>query len=82
MVQEEREANFRQAQGDQAYNLHLLDEHRRTEEQHDAGTTITLDVDATKQEVLLDSYRSARDICRALTVDDTASVGRNYRPPT
>ena len=48
MVLEEGEATFWQAQADQAYNLCLLDEHRRTEELFAAGIAIAPDVDVAE----------------------------------
>ena len=64
MVMEEWEAVFRQAQVEQAYNLRLLDEYRRTDELPTPGAAITADVDMGEQEALLVSYCAARDICR------------------
>ena len=49
-VRQMREEQFREAQADAAYNHHLLQEHLQAEEQITA-----------EQEVLLDSYRSARE---------------------
>jgi hypothetical protein len=46
---EEEGAKFRQTLADQAYNLDLLEEHRRAEEQLAVGTTIVPDVDVAEQ---------------------------------
>ena len=52
-VRQKREEHFRKAQADTAYNHHLLQEHLQAEEQ--------IAVERAEQEVLLDSYRSARE---------------------
>ena len=54
-VRQMREEQFREAQADAAYNHHLLQEHLQAEEQSTA--------ERAEQEVLLDSYRSARKGC-------------------
>ena len=64
MVMEEREAVFRQAQAEQAYNLRLLDEYRHAKGRLTAGTTIAMDMDVPEQQALLRSYHFARDIRR------------------
>ena len=53
---------FRQTRADKEYNLCLPEEHPRAEEQLAAGTGIVVDVDVVEQAMLLQSYRSARDI--------------------
>ena len=55
MVRGEREAKIQEAQANQAYNLHLLDEHRQAEEQLIVGMAIALDADLAEQAVPLDS---------------------------
>ena len=45
MVMEEREASFRQALADQAYNVCLLDEHRRAGELLVSDITVNMEVD-------------------------------------
>ena len=47
-----REEQFQEAQGDVAYNHHLLQEHLQAEEQ--------IATERAEQEALLDSYHSAR----------------------
>ena len=52
MLRQMRKEQFREAQADTAYNHHLLQEHLQAEEQ--------IAAERAEQEVLLDSYHSAR----------------------
>ncbi|KAE8782808.1 Sulfotransferase [Hordeum vulgare] len=65
MVWDDREELFRVVQDDAAYNLKLLEEHRRAKEQLDARRAIALGVDVMEQAMMLESFHSVREISLA-----------------